>query len=39
LAILSSGAATDGEKVDVGGAVATVSPLSLFDPDKRKPRG
>jgi aminomethyltransferase len=38
LAILNSGVATDGEKVEVGGAVATVAPLSLHDPEKRKPR-
>ena len=31
-------AATDGEKVEVGGAVATVAPLSLFDPEKKRPR-
>lgn len=39
LAILSSDAATDGQKVDVGDIVATVAPLSLYDPEKRKPRG
>ena len=38
LAILDSAAATDGEKVEVGGAVATVAPLSLYDPEKKKPR-
>ena len=38
LAILNSGAATDGEKVEVGGAVATVGPLSIHDPEKKKPR-
>jgi aminomethyltransferase len=38
LAIVSSGVATDGEKVEVGGAVATVAPLSIHDPEKRKPR-
>jgi aminomethyltransferase len=38
LAILDSGVATDGEKVDVGGSAATVAPLSIHDPEKRKPR-
>ena len=38
LAIMDSGVATDGEKVEVGGAVATVAPLSIHDPEKRKPR-
>ena len=38
LAILDTGVATDGEKVEVGGAVATVAPLSIHDPEKRKPR-
>jgi aminomethyltransferase len=38
LAVLSTGVATDGEKVDVGDTVATVGPLSLFDPEKRRPR-
>ena len=38
LAILDRRAATDGEKVEVGGAVATVAPLSIHDPDKRRPR-
>jgi aminomethyltransferase len=38
LAILNSGVATDGEKVEVGDAVATVAPLSIHDPEKRKPR-
>jgi aminomethyltransferase len=38
LAVLDSGVATDGEKVDVGGAAATVAPLSIHDPEKRKPR-
>jgi aminomethyltransferase len=39
LAVLESGAAADGEKVEVGGSVATVAPLSLYDPNKEKPRG
>ena len=39
LAILASDNAFDGEKVEVGGAVATVAPLALYDPEKRKPRG
>jgi glycine cleavage system aminomethyltransferase T len=43
LAILRSDAATDGEKVDVavegGTAPATVDVLSLYDPQKQKPRG
>jgi aminomethyltransferase len=38
LAVLETGVATDGEKVEVGDAVATVSPLSLFDPEKRRSR-
>jgi aminomethyltransferase len=38
LAILDTGAAVQGEKVEVGGAVATVGPLSIHDPEKRKPR-
>jgi aminomethyltransferase len=39
LAILDTGVATDGEKVEAGGAVATVAPLSIHDPEKKKPRG
>ncbi len=39
LAVLRSQSAVDGDKVEVGGAVATVSPLSLFDPQKMRPRG
>ena len=39
LAVLSSDSATDGDKVEVGDAVATVGPLSLYDPEKKKPRG
>ena len=38
LAVLDTAAATDGEKVEAGGAVATVAPLSLFDPEKKRPR-
>jgi aminomethyltransferase len=38
LAILDTAVASEGEKVEVGGAVATVAPLSLYDPEKRKPR-
>lgn len=43
LAILDTATARDGERVDValgGGTVqATVAPLALYDPDKRRPRG
>ncbi|MGZ4110018.1 MAG: aminomethyltransferase family protein [Actinomycetota bacterium] len=38
LAILDADAAVDGEKVEVGDAVATVAGLSLYDPEKRRPR-
>lgn len=38
LAILDAAVANDGEKVEVGGAVATVAPLRLYDPEKKKPR-
>jgi aminomethyltransferase len=38
LAILESAAAEDGTKVEVAGAVATVAPLSILDPEKQKPR-
>ena len=38
LAVLDTAVATDGEKVEAGGAVATVAPLSLFDPEKKRPR-
>ena len=38
LAILNTDAAVDGEKVEVGGAVATVATLSLYDPEKKRPR-
>ena len=38
LAILRTDAAVEGEKVEVGDAVATVATLSLYDPEKRRPR-
>ena len=38
LAILDAAVAEDGTKVEVGGAVATVAPLSILDPEKKKPR-
>jgi aminomethyltransferase len=38
LAVLATSAASDGEKVEVGDAVATVGPLSLLDPEKKRPR-
>jgi aminomethyltransferase len=42
LAILDAGVATNGEKVEVavgdGTAPATVAPLSILDPEKRRPR-
>ncbi len=38
LAVLATGVANDGEKVEVGESVATVAPLSLFDPEKKRPR-
>ena len=38
LAILDTAVATDGTKVEVGGAVATVAPLSILDPQKQTPR-
>jgi aminomethyltransferase len=38
LAILDTSAASDGDKVEVGGGVAEVAPLSLYDPEKTKPR-
>ncbi len=38
LAILETAAAVDGTKVEVAGAVATVAPLSILDPEKQKPR-
>ncbi len=43
LAILDAEAAAEGSSVEVavggGSAAATVGPLSLYDPEKRKPRG
>jgi aminomethyltransferase len=39
LAILDADAATNGDKVEVSGAVAEVATLSLYDPEKKKPRG
>jgi aminomethyltransferase len=39
LAVLRADAAIEGEKVEVGGSVAAVGPLSLFDPQKTRPRG
>jgi glycine cleavage system aminomethyltransferase T len=38
LAVLATGAANDGGKVEVGESVATVAPLSIFDPQKERPR-
>jgi aminomethyltransferase len=38
LAILETADAEDGTKVEVAGAVATVAPLSILDPEKQKPR-
>lgn len=38
LAILVTEVASDGETVQVGDAVATVAPRSLYDPEKKKPR-
>ena len=38
LAVLDADAAVEGEKVQVGDAVATVAGLSLYDPEKRRPR-
>ena len=42
LAVLDVGAAGDGERVDVvteeGQVAATVAPLAIYDPDKRRPR-
>jgi aminomethyltransferase len=38
LAVLATDAANDGRKVAVGDAVATVAPLSIFDPEKERPR-
>jgi glycine cleavage system T protein (aminomethyltransferase) len=38
LAVLATDAAADGARVQVGGAQATVAPLSIYDPTKQKPR-
>ncbi|MDP9185479.1 MAG: hypothetical protein M3O29_07425, partial [Actinomycetota bacterium] len=38
LAILGAAASEDGTKVEVGGAVATVAPLAILDPEKTKAR-
>jgi aminomethyltransferase len=38
LAILDVAASEDGTKVEVGGAVATVAPLAILDPEKTKAR-
>jgi aminomethyltransferase len=38
LAILEAAASEDGTKVEVGGAVATVAPLAILDPEKTKAR-
>jgi aminomethyltransferase len=38
LAILEAGVAEDGTKVEVAGAVATVAPLSILDPEKKTAR-
>ncbi|MGE5227358.1 MAG: aminomethyltransferase family protein [Planctomycetaceae bacterium] len=39
LAILDTDVAADGEKVEVDGVAAEVGPLSILDPEKRRPRG
>jgi aminomethyltransferase len=39
LAILRRDVATDGMKLEVGEGVATVAPLCLYDPEKKRPRG
>lgn len=39
LAVLATDASTDGARVKVGGAEASVAPLSVYDPTKQKPRG
>jgi len=38
LAVLSADAAAEGSELQVGGAKATVGPLSIFDPEKKRPR-
>lgn len=39
LAVLDAPAAAEGQVLEVGGAAATVGPLSIYDPEKKKPRG
>jgi aminomethyltransferase len=39
LAMLAAEAAVDGTRLDVGTVRATVAPLSVKDPEKRRPRG
>jgi aminomethyltransferase len=39
LAVLRSDAAGDSTALDVGGTAATVAPLAIYDPEKKKPRG
>ena len=38
LAVLDASAAADGEVLGVGAAAAAVGPLSIYDPEKKKPR-
>ncbi|MDP9297362.1 MAG: aminomethyltransferase family protein [Actinomycetota bacterium] len=38
LAVVRTDVAAEGEKIEVGGTAATVEPLSLYDPQKRRPR-
>ncbi len=38
LAMLDTAVSADGEKVEVGGAVATIAPVCIFDPEKKRPR-
>lgn len=38
LAVLSTEVATEGERLEVAGAAATVGSLGLFDPQKKRPR-
>jgi aminomethyltransferase len=39
LAVLRTDAAADGQTLVAGDAAATVAPLSIYDPQKQKPRG
>ena len=39
LAVLRSDAADDSTALEVGGMTATVAPLAIYDPEKKKPRG